>query len=604
MRTWALVASRDFQTLEPLTRAAYSSLQPHETFEWHDLLLLVESGRRQECFAAHQDIMVIGDFRLDERLELARSLHCDPQLSSPELVIAFYRAFGPGCVSRLRGEFAFVIADMERRTIVAAADRIASKPCYYAAHDTDLVFASHLSLVARHQKFPGRLDPAGAIAYIIEIDGNHDRTPLENIRRLPPSNMLEATPRHLRTSRYWTPRFGAVRVDPQEAAEEFRRLLVQAIRRRHVAGETALFLSGGLDSGAIAVLAAENGIDLKTYSLRFPGDHAADEGAQIALLLNKYGFIHHEIHYPDSLVPDRFPYSYRNSLLPADLFYFPTLHMHAPQLEAMERDGIRVAMSGLGGDHLLAPRVARVDDAVWFDHGGLQAVRRRFRRSSREAGLHPLQILRSELLSPSVPRLIRFVRRLARDEFVIRRRSLLRHKIWRLVTPGRFSRPGTLTSRRIAELVLATNALSLPAEQLSLLSESFGIDTRHPFLDSDLIEFVVTATPGSLFSLYETKAVLRRALRGLLPDPICERTGKAAFTQYVINDAVRTSAEVAALIRAFCSTGLLRPQLLENSVRNRDNGQRRQISRIANIQALWEATLSGRRTRDGDSHAS
>ena len=206
---------------------------------------------------------IVADARIDARRELIselRSLGCaaDASNSDPELILHAYQAWGENCVEHLLGDFAFAIWDAEQSRIFCARDHFGIRPFYYAELPGCFVFSNTLDCIRLHPAVSGELNDA-AIADFLLFGLNCDAasTSFLEIRRLPRAHALRWSADGLQLREYWRPPAdGAIRYRKRkEYVENFRELLSSAVEDRLRTKKAGIFLSGGLDSSAIAALA-------------------------------------------------------------------------------------------------------------------------------------------------------------------------------------------------------------------------------------------------------------------------------------------------------------------------------------------------------------
>lgn len=194
---------------------------------------------------------VIGEVRLDDRITLARKLGLDAAtLDDRELLLHAWRRWRTECVNHLFGDFAFVITDREW---FCARDRFGVRPLYYArAGETLLVSNSLEAILAQRGVDADALDERAIADYVDNgIPSDAAATIYANIRRLPPAHTLT---RQHGAQRYWSLQPRAVRED---APAQLEAALQQAVSDRMTASSAVVFMSGGLDSTALAAIARE-----------------------------------------------------------------------------------------------------------------------------------------------------------------------------------------------------------------------------------------------------------------------------------------------------------------------------------------------------------
>ncbi|MGE3910879.1 MAG: asparagine synthase-related protein, partial [Chloroflexota bacterium] len=207
--------------------------------------------------------VAVVDARLDNRVELLDALDLDRQpsdvLSDAALVLAAYARWGAACPDRLLGDFAFAIWDRRERQLFCARDHAGVKPFYFATTPDTVAFATEASPLLLVPGVSGRPDDAQIADYLTGDLDDPAATFFAGVRRLPPGHALVADASGTRTWAFWTPdakRELALASDT-EYEEAFRAVFTEAVRcRLQDAGPVGAMLSGGLDSSAIACVAA------------------------------------------------------------------------------------------------------------------------------------------------------------------------------------------------------------------------------------------------------------------------------------------------------------------------------------------------------------
>jgi len=212
---------------------------------------------------------ITADVRLDRRTELVEELagkNCGcvvsdvSGVSDATLVLHAYAAWGRDCVDHLRGDFSFGIWDRATKTLFCARDHLGIKPFYYADFGKVFVFSNTLNCLRLHPQVTAELNEA-AIGDFLLFGVNYDNatTTFHDIQRLPPAHVLLVSQDKLEIKRYWQPPTeGRIRyAQSNEHLERFAELLRGAVEDRLRTNKVGIFLSGGLDSGAIAATAKE-----------------------------------------------------------------------------------------------------------------------------------------------------------------------------------------------------------------------------------------------------------------------------------------------------------------------------------------------------------
>jgi asparagine synthase (glutamine-hydrolysing) len=479
----------------------------------------------------------------DARRELEAAGHHYRTQSDTETIVHAYEEWGEDCVHRFRGMFAFAIWDAPRRRLLLVRDRLGIKPLYWARVGETLLFASEIKALLAS----GLIDPQPNEAALPEVLSTRyiagPETLFRNIYKLLPGHQLVFEHGQVRTRQYWdvpvdAPKTAAPGSNPaaiRAYAQRFRELLEESVRLRLMSDvPLGMFLSGGIDSSAIAALMARM-IDrpLQTFSVAF-NDRACNELEYAREVARTIHADAHEVVIDDA---DFF------GALPKLVWHEdePIAHPSSVPLyfvSALARQHVTVVLTGEGSDELLAgygkyPRIA------WNWRAGT-IYERLLPRAVRHA-------LSAQIVERLPGRIGRYARRsflamdrdaasMFLDNFAsIRLRDqqvLLADRVRRHATPSRayrgslafFETPNghsTLLDRLLyADVKTYLVELLMKQDQMSMAT---SIESRVPFLDHRLVEFVSTLPDEMKLSGWTTKRVLREAMKGVLPESILNR---------------------------------------------------------------------------------
>lgn len=286
--------------------------------------------------------------------------------SDTAVILAAWRAWGPQCLARLAGMFAFALFDARTRKLHFARDRAGEKPLFYRHNARGLALASELKALLAVDPSPPRIDQAALQEYLAWGYVRGGGCLIAGYAKLPPATLatFDLDTGDLTFSRYWEPGF----VDPNGKSDDdvvdgLDAVLLGAVRRQMVSDvPIGVLLSGGLDSSLIAAYAAEaQPGGLKTFTVSFPGSAAHDESRHAAAVARAIGSEHREIPLP-AIDPGLIPTLARQVDEPiADPSLLPTA-----MLAQAVREHVTVALGGDGGDELFGgyPRygtLARLD---------------------------------------------------------------------------------------------------------------------------------------------------------------------------------------------------------------------------------------------------
>jgi asparagine synthase (glutamine-hydrolysing) len=306
--------------------------------------------------------------------------------SDTEVVLAGYSHWGEGVLERLRGMFAFAIWDAGSRTVLMARDRLGIKPLYVtssAAADGSqrLVFASELRSLLASGCTERKLDPVAVDSYLWHGFTVGPHTLVAGVKLMPPGTWCRIDPSAptFTPRRYWQPPTARSAVQGPAAVETLRHELQTSIRQ-HLLADVPLgvFLSGGVDSSAIAAMAAKlspaGAGSLRTFNISF--DEAAyDESKHAIEVARQLGTEHKDIRLTEQAFGDGID----AALAAMDQPTFDGINSWFVS-RAVRDHGMTVALAGTGGDELFGgyrsfvdvPRAARAARTTRWVPSGLR----------------------------------------------------------------------------------------------------------------------------------------------------------------------------------------------------------------------------------------
>ena len=447
--------------------------------------------------------------------ELERAGHRFATHSDTEVLVHAYEHWGTGFAERLRGMFAVAIWDATRRRLVLARDRFGIKPLYYRVDGVSLAFASELDALPR-----GEIDLDALEAFLAFNSIPAPLSIFREIRKLRAGHVLTWENGNVELVRFARPGPRPPREDADEAelVEECRARLRDSVRAHLVADvPVGVLLSGGVDSGALAALAAqESGEPVRTFSIGFE-EASFDELAGARAVAARYGTQHRELVLrPDAAL-----------LLPAlaDAFDEPFADSSALPtylVSKLAAEDVKVALSGEGGDELFGGYYTYVADLLAERVGPLASMARpaieRLPASTRKASLDykAKRFVRAAHLPP-----------------------LERHHGWKEIFPadvraeltGRQHAwdPVSVLRERFAETeghelltrlqdvdlgIYLADDLLVKTDRASM---AWSLETRVPFLDTVVAGFAFSLPGRQKVRGLSKKRLLRKAVEPLLP---------------------------------------------------------------------------------------
>jgi asparagine synthase (glutamine-hydrolysing) len=461
--------------------------------------------------------------------------------SDTEAIVHAFDEWGIDCVHRLRGMFALAIWDEREHALWLVRDRVGIKPLYYAIHHGRLVFGSEVKALLADPEQPVAVDEEALYHYLSFLTTPAPLTMFAGIRKLPAASWVRvALDGSVTEGRYWDPLDHALPLDGAPEEELAARVLDElrtSVELRKVSDvPVGIFLSGGLDSSANAVLFSQGEErPVQTFSIGYEGEHASypNELGWARRVADEVGADYHErILSLDDLL----------AFLPRmiDLMDEPIADPVAVPIfylsELARSEGVIVAQAGEGSDELFWGYPA------WRTHLRLQrADSLPVPQPLKRAGLAVLRATGQETTRP-----YEFLRRGAEGVPVFwggaeaftetQKRRLLSERLrrqldgttsWDVLAPirrrfeERATEPSPLNWMTYLDLNLRLPELLLL--RIDKMSMAASLEARVPFLDHKLVELALSIPAAVKTRDGELKHVLKRAVRGVVPNDVIDR---------------------------------------------------------------------------------
>ena len=466
------------------------------------------------------------------RRELEAHGHRFRSHSDTEVLVHGYEQWGDGVVERVDGMFAFGIWDSKAQRLLLARDRAGKKPLFFAEHDGRFLFGSEIKALFAGG-LPIDIAPEGVVGYLAYGYTPPPGTAYRGVQQLLPAHRLVLERgRPPRTDRYWSFDFQAREPFPKEgdAAERVRQLLTEAVRKRLVADvPVGAFLSGGLDSTIVVGLMARLGHKVRTFSIGFEGDPRYDETHYARIAARAFGTEHTEFRVTpsDFELVEKLVWHHDGPF--GDSSAIPTY-----VVSRLTRAHVTVALNGDGGDELFAGYLrflgAQVTELVPAPLRNLAARAAQLIPDGLPSRGAPARARRLMLAmqAPLADRLARWTGFFDNSLPQTLQADLLPYAESALSFHRQFFQPGHST---LAQALDHNFAAYLPYDLLVKMdrtSMAHALETRSPFLDTALIDYVSGLPDRFKLRGRTTKYILRRAFADLLPPEIATR-GKMGF---------------------------------------------------------------------------
>lgn len=414
-----------------------------------------------------------------------------------EVILKAYHAWGPGCVRKFKGMFAFAIWERDSGRVVLARDRLGIKPLYYTEGPGFFRFASSLPALLAAGGVDTSIDPI-ALHHFFSFHAAvpPPRTILNGVKKLAPGTWLTIKPDGTKkTERYWSFSVGERSADRQMTESEWTQAVADAMKtsveRRRVADvPVGVLLSGGLDSSLIVALLAHLGHpDIRTFSIGFErvGQHSGDEFHYSDLIARHFSTDHEQIKIDGSRALEVLPAVIESMSEP--MVSHDSIAFYLLSQEVAKR--VKVVQSGQGADEVFGgyswyPPFLSVNDAAgqyrqaYFDWDHADLVR---------------------LLS---------------DDFVSQDHS--REFVETFFANTTAPLPVDKALQIDGEIMLPDD----PVKRVDNMTMAFGLEARVPFLDHEVVE-LASRIPAKLKVGNGGKYILKQVARNFVPADVIDR---------------------------------------------------------------------------------
>lgn len=547
---------------------------------------------------------------MELRVQLERRGHAFRTRTDTEVVVHAYEEWGPGCLHRFNGMFAFGIWDTKERKLFLARDRLGEKPLYYRVEPDRLLFASEIKAILADADVPRDVDPRGLVNYLTWGHAVAPRTLFKDTFKLLPGHYLVARGGDIEVHEYWDVD-GTEQEDDGDGEEpvgRLRWLLADSVRRRLVADvPVGAFLSGGVDSSAVVALMARYSPGrVKTFSIGFPTARGYDERADARRVAEHFGTDHHELRLEHAdLVKTLRTLVYHYDEPFADSAAFPLYF-----LSRFARQQVKVVLSGEGGDELFGGYRRYVADQLaapfqrlppwlreqWLRRGLETLPRlRRLKRAVRTLGVADparryagwLEVFTAEMRAELVGTA------LAGDAG-----GYDPVEIYERHYQGLDGSTDHLN--RLMYVDLKTWLADTYLEKTDKATMAASLEGRLPLLDHRLVELAFRIPGRDKIRGWSTKRILRRALRGLVPEAVLRKRkrGLAVPTDPWFRGELRDFAFEVLLDGSSRRRGLVNQRVVERLWKEHESGRQvwdEQLWVLLNLE-LWHRVYLDRAT--------
>jgi asparagine synthase (glutamine-hydrolysing) len=452
--------------------------------------------------------------------------------SDTEVILAAYQEWGPYCLHRFNGMFAFALWDKEEQSLFIARDRLGIKPLYYTETNGSWLFASEIRAILASGLVNKKLNRNVLAEFFMYQTVHAPRTLISNVNMLLPGHYMILKNGAMHITRWWSPKenysVASQAKTYKEVCKDVQQLLTAAVERRLISDVPfGAFLSGGIDSSAVVgMMSRIQQQSVKTFTIAF-GEKEFSEAGFAKQVANKFKTDHTEF----LLKPEDFL-----KALPVALNALDHPSGDGPNSyivsQLTRKHGVTMALSGLGGDELFAGypvfnRSLQIEEYNWLF--SIPAPLRRL-MGSVVATLKPgiaseklAQLLRNK--DGSLYQTFPVSRQVGLPKHVTaltgsRHETDALREILERELSNRGSKLPTLSKVSVAEITTyMQNVLLRDTDQMSM---AVALEVRVPFLDYELVEYVL-GIPDEFKRPVFPKKLLVDSLGDLLPDEVIHR---------------------------------------------------------------------------------
>lgn len=510
------------------------------------------TGGWQPLYNEDKSLVLVANGEIYNFIELRKQLeasgHHFKTNSDCETILHLYEEHGDNCVDHLRGMFAFALWDTNRRRLLLARDRMGEKPLYLYQDQERLLFASEMKALLSSGLVDFQLDPQAVNLYFHYQYVPEPLTPVKGVRKLDAAHFLVVDTESwtIDEKRYWRMDDApALSGDPASLIREQLETVSEIVVRSDV--PVGIALSGGLDSSAIAALAARKYPGtMHAFSIGYPGQLANDERADARRLADHLGLPFHDAELTTDDLVSFFPQLTALSDDPiADIAAFGYYSV----MRLAREHNVPVVLQGQGGDELFwgyswvqtaarasarkllrdtnplgafsqyfkfnLPRgLSRSDIGEWsYELGGLRTGWQNYKRDKDAS---PEQFVFYDLLSDFRDSQ-QEVREIYSKAFTDQLNGANPTDLFTLERP--WPNIDVTLTRLICDTYLRENGVT-QGDRLSMAS---SIELRLPLLDYRLVETVIGLRKTSTDVNQPLKFWLKKALEDLLPSDVINR---------------------------------------------------------------------------------
>ncbi|MFI5157161.1 MAG: asparagine synthase (glutamine-hydrolyzing), partial [Chitinophagales bacterium] len=450
--------------------------------------------------------------------------------SDTEVLLAAYIIWGPECIQYFRGMFCFAIWDRKEKELFMARDRVGVKPLYYYQDEQRLYFASETRAILASGAVKRKLNKHALRDYFVYQSLSFPDSMIEGIQQLQAGSWIKVKQGKLEKKQYWDitnlPKPEFEFHNKTKVREQIHALLLQSVERRMVSDvPVAAFLSGGIDSSIIVGLMAELGKGRpNSFTISFD-EEGYDESDYAEKIARKFDTHHTRLLLKPTILLDELDHALQAMDSPSG----DGINTYVVS-KAIRQNGLKVAISGVGGDELFAgyPNFEtylqlKLQSRFWDLPKPFRTLAGLTAQGSKKERIRQM----IDLPSCSIDQVYPIFRQIVSPKKVSELTTLCANghcgsSLEEMLTRKKdeLSKLPLLSQVSVAEYLGYTqNTLLKDADQMSM---AVSLELREPYFDHDLLEFAL-AIPDHLKKPLYPKSLLVESVKPLLPDEIVFR---------------------------------------------------------------------------------
>ncbi len=448
--------------------------------------------------------------------------------SDTEVLLAAFCKWGIDCVSKMEGMFAFALWDKRAETLWLARDRMGVKPLYFYHQENVFAFSSEKRALLSSDLISRKIDNQSLFEYLSYQSTGYFNTIIENIHQLKAGTYVKLTQTSTEHVSYW--KMTSVQpmgsVDPVMVRKIIFDKLQSAVSKRMISDvPMGAFLSGGIDSSAVvALMSLNSNTKINTFNLAF-SEKEYDESGYAEIIARQYGTYHAKY----LLRPEDFLSQVESGLDAMDSPSADGINTYVLS-SAIRKAGLKVALTGIGGDELFAGYPGFMQyynlNKLYGSYKITGPIRKLAANAFSFSNSNKMKRISSMLRvgNPSIDEVYPIIRQILSPSYIQKfihpniKSSSLQSQLKQM--KFELDKFEYFSQFSIAEYMGYTqHTLLKDADQMSM---AVGLEIREPFFDHDLIEYVLSLPDSIKYPLYP-KQLLVEAVSPLLPDEIVHR---------------------------------------------------------------------------------